>query len=178
MKIGVFSDSHGNLENLKEAGKWLLEKEKVEIFIHLGDDSDDAKILESFGKKIIKVPGVFEALYQNPEISNRLIETFNGKKVLISHTEKVHENDPPPELKKLINPEKVIAKKEVDIALVGHSHIPKIEDREGVLILNPGHLKEKDKKGYLPSFGLIDFEKKLAKVINLEKKVIFIQKNF
>lgn len=181
MKVGVLSDSHGNLKNLEESAKWLVEEGKVDVLIHLGDDSDDAKILEKFGKKLIVVPGVFESYYQDPAVTNRLIEVFNGKKVLISHTEEVHKNDPSPEVKELIKPEEVIAKKEVDIALVGHSHIPKIEDKEGVLVFNPGHLKEwetEQKKGYFPSFGLIDFEKKVAKVINLEKKVTIIQKTF
>jgi len=181
MKLGVLSDSHGNLKNLEEAAKWLIENEKVEVLVHLGDDSDDTKVLEKFGVKLIKVPGVFEDYYQDPGITNRLIETFDGKRVLISHTEEVHKNDPAPEVKELIRPEEVIAKKEVDLALVGHTHIPKIEDRGGVLIFNPGHLKEwetEQKKGYFPSFGLVDFEKRIAKVINLEKKATIIQKNF
>ena len=187
MKLGVLSDSHGNLKNLEEAAKWLIENEKVDVLVHLGDDSDDTKVLEKFGVKLIKVPGVFEDYYQDPGITNRLIETFDEKKVLISHTEEIHKNDPSPEVKELIRPEEVIAKKEVDIALAGHTHIPKIEGPskagypEGVLIFNPGHLKEwetEQKKGYFPSFGLVDFEKRIAKVINLEKKVIIIQKTF
>ena len=77
-----------------------------------------------------------------------------------------------------LKPEKVIAKREVDLAFIGHTHIPKIEDREGVLILNPGHLKKEDKKGYSPSFGLVDFDEKIAKIFDLERKTIIEEKAF
>ncbi|MEA1963682.1 MAG: metallophosphoesterase family protein [Candidatus Aerophobetes bacterium] len=174
MKVGILSDSHGNLENLEKAARCLLEKEEVEILVHLGDDYDDAKVLERYEIRVIKIPGVFSSYYQDPGIPNRLIETFKGKKILISHTETPHKNDLPKDLK----PEEVIAKKEVDLAFVGHTHIPKIEDREGVLILNPGHLQKEDKKGYLSSFGLVDFDERIAKIINLEKRVTIIQKSF
>lgn len=175
MKVGVLSDSHGNTKNLEEAAKWLIESEKVDLLIHLGDNYRDCQALEKMGTKLIKVPGVFDLEYRaEPEIPHRLIETFDGKKVLISHSEESHKNDFPEDLK----PEELISKKEIDLALVGHTHIPKIEDREGILLLNPGHLKLEDKKGYFPSFGLVDFEKKIAKVINLEKKVTIIQKSF
>jgi len=174
MKVGILSDSHGNIRNLEEAAKWLMEEEKVDVLVHLGDNYDDTKVLEKFKVKLIRVPGVFSSYYKDPAIPNRLIKTFNEKKVLISHTQSSHQNDLPEDLK----PEEIIDKKEVDMAWVGHTHIPKIEDREGVLILNPGHLKSEDKKGYLPSFGLVVFEEKIAKVINLEKKVTIIQKTF
>ncbi len=177
MKVGVLSDSHGELGNLKEAAKWLIE-EGVSVLIHLGDDYDDAKVLDEFGVRVIKVPGVFESYYHDPSIKNRIIEEFEGKRVLISHTEELHKNDPPSEVKELINPQELIAKKEVHLVLVGHSHIPKIEEKEGVLILNPGHLKSEDKKGYAPTFGLIDFKNKKVQVITLNKKVTIIQKSF
>jgi len=176
MKIGVLSDSHQHLDNLREAARWLVEEKKVDLLVHLGDDFDDTKVLEEFGVEVIKVPGVFEPYYQDPQVKNRIIEEFEGKKILISHTEELHQNDPPAEVKELINPQEVMAKKEVHIALVGHTHIPKIEEREGVLILNPGHLKSEDKKGYAPTFGLIDLGKNAAYVITLENKVTIIKK--
>lgn len=174
MRIGILSDSHGNLKNLEKATKYLIEDEKVEVLIHLGDDYDDAKVLEKFPVRIIKVPGVFSSYYQDPVIPNRLIEVFQGKRVLISHTQDSHKNDLASDLK----PEKAIAKKEVDLVFVGHTHIPKIEDRAGILILNPGHLKKEDKKGYLPSFALVDLGKGMAKIFDLEEKTIIDEKAF
>lgn len=160
-----------------EAGKWLALHEKVSLIVHLGDDSDDAKVLKDLNIELIVVPGVFEPYYLDPQIPNRIIKYFKGKKVLISHTEETHKNDFSAGSKELLRPEEIIAKKEVDIALVGHTHIPKIEEKEGLIVLNPGHLKDWDeKKGYFPSFGLLDLEKNLATIINLEGKVPIIQK--
>lgn len=179
MKIGVLSDSHGNVENLKNAAFWLVEEEKVDLLIHLGDDSEDAKVLQTLDVRLIVVPGVFEPIYQDPKVTNRIIEKIGEEKILISHTEEVHKNDPPSHVKELLNPLEIIEKREVQIALFGHSHIPKIEEKEGVLILNPGHLKDWDeKKGYLPSFGLIDLKRRLARIINLQAKVPIIEKKF
>jgi hypothetical protein len=174
MKLGVLSDSHNNLKNLERAGEILVKEYGVEILIHLGDDYEDAKILEKFKVKLIKVPGVYSSFYQNPEIPNRRIEEFEGVKILISHMENSHQNDLPTDL----TPEEIIEKKLVDLVLVGHTHIPKIEEREGVFILNPGHLQEEDKKGFPPSFGLVDLKKKLVQIIQLSDKKIFKEKKF
>jgi len=57
MKIGVLSDSHNNLSYLKEAASWLIEKKRVDLLVHLGDDMEDARILEEFGVRVLKVPG-------------------------------------------------------------------------------------------------------------------------
>ena len=167
MRVGIVSDSHQNLDSLRESAQWLVKKEKVEVIIHLGDDWDDARILDEFEVEVIKVPGVFSNYYQDPDIPNRKIVDFEGWKVLLTHTNTSHENDLPTDL----NPEEVIAKKEVNVVLYGHTHIPKIEEVGKVLYLNPGHLKKEDKKGHPPSFGVIEFgkEKVEAKIIDLER---------
>ena len=158
MKIGVVSDSHGEIENLIKIGKWLVDKQNVEVIVHLGDDYDDALVLENLGVRILKVPGVFSKYYQDEEISNRIVETFNGRKVLITHTECSHEKD----LSKDIKPEILVSKKAVDIVLYGHTHIPRIEQRRGILFVNPGHLKTQDKKGYPPTSAVIDFNNQIS----------------
>ena len=160
MKIGVVSDSHGELENLKKAVDWLIKNENINLIIHLGDDSDDVKAIENFGVEILKVPGVFENYYQNPEIPNRILKNFKNWKILITHTETSHKNDLPTDLK----PEKLIAEKNVDVVFHGHTHIPRVEEKEGVLFVNPGHLKKEDKKGFPPSFALVEVEDKELKI--------------
>ena len=44
MKIGVVSDSHGHVENLRRAVTAMREA-GVEIIVHLGDDYDDVNAL-------------------------------------------------------------------------------------------------------------------------------------
>ncbi|HID92570.1 MAG TPA: YfcE family phosphodiesterase [bacterium (Candidatus Stahlbacteria)] len=167
MKVGVLSDSHGNLEYLRETGLWLIQN-GASLLVHLGDDWDDTKAVEELGIMILKVPGVFSSYYQDPSIINRRIEKLVGFQVLLTHTVSSHENDLPTDIK----PEDVIAKHQADIILYGHTHIPNLEIKEGILWLNPGHLKIADKKGYGPSFGILDLREyeAVGKIIDLKTK--------
>ena len=144
MRVGVVSDSHGEIYNLRKMAKWLVEKQNVEVIVHLGDNYDDVYVLENLGVKIIKVPGVFSNYYQDTDIPNRVIVTFDDKIVLITHIECCHDNDLPGDIK----PEELVRKKAVDVILYGHSHIPRIKQIQNILYINPGHLKPEDKKGY------------------------------
>lgn len=161
MKVGVVSDSHGEIENLKRALSILL-AEDMEKVIHLGDDYEDAGVIPE--DKLIRVPGVFSEYYKDTSIPNRTIKNFEGWKVLITHTKDSHRND----LKDDIRPEELIKDKKVDVVLYGHTHIPSIEEEEGILLMNPGHLKSYDKKGYKPSLGVIEFEKDRVKASILD----------
>ncbi len=154
MRIGVVSDSHKNLDNLKSAVHKLIE-EKVQAIIHLGDDYDDAKVLEEFPVEVVKIPGVFSTYYQDPQIPNRLVREFDGVKTLITHAPTPHKNDPPGEL----SPQELIDRERIKVVLYGHTHIPEIKEKKGVLWINPGHLQKEDRKGFPPSFAVVDFDK-------------------
>jgi putative phosphoesterase len=125
----------------------------AEIIIHLGDDYDDVKALSNQeGAAIIQVPGVFSTYYQEPGIPNRIIEKWEGVRVLLTHTPEAHKHDLPNDLK----PEEVVAKGGVRLVLFGHSHIPEVREESGVIWVNPGHLKDDDKKGYPPTYALLE----------------------
>jgi len=160
MKIGVVGDSHKNLEYLRIAGRQLIERGRVEKIIHLGDDYDDADILKQFNVETFRVPGVFSEYYKGQNIANRQVLNINSWRILLTHAPKSHENDLLGDLK----PEEIVANHEVDIVLHAHTHIPMVEEREGVLWVNPGHLKKEDKKGFPASFAVINIEKESVKV--------------
>lgn len=152
MKVGVVSDSHGQVENLRRAIKAMREA-GADLIVHLGDDYDDVTALSDQERAmIIQVPGVFSTYYQNPRIPNRLIEEWEGVRVLLTHTPAAHKHDLPTDLK----PEGVAARGEVRLVLSGHSHIPEVKEQEGVIWVNPGHLKADDKKGYPPTYALLE----------------------
>ena len=94
MKIGVMGDSHGNIDYVRQAAEYMMEAE-VEYIIHLGDDYYDARVLDNLPVNVIKVPGVYEAVYQDASIPNRLVEEIAGLKILITHTKDSHRNDLP-----------------------------------------------------------------------------------
>jgi putative phosphoesterase len=145
------SDTHGNLEGLRQAVREIAGREDVDLFIHLGDNYEDAEVFDEFGYDYIRVPGVFHETYFDQRVPNRLIKEFCGWKFLVSHTNESHPHD----LSRDPRPERLMASGEVDVVLFGHLHVPSIEDRGGILLLNPGHLKKKDKHGFQPSYAVL-----------------------
>ncbi len=173
MRIGVVSDTHGHIENLKEALKALLEM-KIEVFCHLGDDYDDMRDVNVPSEiQVIQVPGVFSEYYKDPNIPNRLIMQWEGKSFLLTHTRTSHKND----LKEDPDPEELLEKGKVDAVLYGHTHIPAIIMEGKSFLFNPGHLKDEDKKGFPPTFGLISVEKDhiTAQIFELKTQKILYQ---
>jgi putative phosphoesterase len=152
MNIGVVSDSHGHIENLRLAVKALY-KTGAKVIVHLGDDYDDVKALsEQERTMIIQVPGVFSPYYQDPAIPNRVIEEWEEVRVLLTHTPEAHKHDLPADL----DPKAVAVKGEIRVVLSGHTHIPEVKEEGGVVWVNPGHIKDDDKKGYPPTYALLE----------------------
>lgn len=152
MKIAVFSDTHGNTRGLRQAVADILAVEAVDLFIHLGDDYEDADVLEEYEPGYLRVPGVFSGYYADKWVPNRLVEEFEGWRFLLSHTVDSHANDLPDDLK----PEQLIAGSRVEVVLYGHTHRPDLTDKNGILFVNPGHLKTEDKKGHPASYAILD----------------------
>jgi len=172
MKVGLISDTHGELENLREALEQLTSIYKIEKIVHLGDEWEDIEVLK--GEKeieVIVVPGVYAREYADPSIPNRIIREFNGWQILFTHTCNVHANDLPEDP----DPQELAATQRVDVVAHGHTHVPSIEEKDYVIWVNPGHLKSKDKKGYSPSYGVLDIspEKIRARIVDLDSKETF-----
>jgi len=176
MKVGVISDSHGNEVNLLLAAHHLIEEKKAKTIIHLGDNYGDTEFLKQYPVKIINVPGVFSEYYHDYSIPNRMIKQIKGWKVFITHTIQSHHNDLPQDLV----PEIIIAKRKARVVLYGHTHIPAIEQEDGILYINPGHLRTGDKRGHKPSYALLEFEqdKISAQIFDLAKNKIMFSTQF
>lgn len=153
MKIGLMSDTHGDLENMKKAARFMVEKGKVELIVHLGDDYRDAEALNGMKVKIVKVPGVYCREYEDSAVSNRLVMELGGWKTLITHTPTSHSNDLPQDPR----PEELMRTAAVRVIIYGHTHAPKAVQEGGFIFINPGHLKTGDRRGHQPSFALLDF---------------------
>ena len=172
MKIGIMSDSHSNVEYVRQAAEYMMEAE-VEYIVHLGDDYDDARVLDILPVNIIKVPGVYETAYQDDSVPNRLIEEIGGLKILITHTKNSHSNDLPHDKM----PEEYIAGRKADIVLFGHSHAFCAKMENGILMVNPGHLQTADNKGEA-TFALLDINKEIIVTIMNMKQQVKLETNF
>ena len=166
MRIGLVSDTHGQLENLKDAAWKLVYNWHVKLIAHLGDECEDIDAIRDMRLELIEVPGVYCQEYQDPAIPNRVIKEFEGQRVLFTHTPQTHKNDLPGDL----DPEQLALDKKVDVVVFGHTHIPEAKIENGVLWVNPGHLKDSDKKGHAPSFALLDIDKDTARVLLIDLK--------
>jgi hypothetical protein len=151
MEVGVVSDTHGNLEGLRKAIHEILSKHDVNLFIHLGDEYEDAEVFDEFACEYLRVPGVYDDRYRDRAIPNRLMKEFEGWKFLVTHTDTSDSHDLPEDLR----PEDLVAARHVDVVLYGHSHAPRLAVRNRMLFLNPGHLKKEDKKGYPATYAII-----------------------
>lgn len=155
MRLGLVSDTHGELENLREAVRRLKQEWQVDLIAHLGDECEDVAVLkEVWSGETIQVPGVYCQHYRDPAIPNRVVQEIAGYRILFSHTKEAHKNDLPGDLQ----PEELVARGAVDIIAYGHTHIPEIVKERNVLWVNPGHLKSEDKKGHKPSFAVLDLK--------------------
>ena len=126
MKIAVFSDSHGNLENMLTAA----EKICPDCIIHLGDYAGDAREL----RRRTKLP-VYFVRGNCDRITDGRSETImqlEGKMLMLCHGHKYNVKNGYGELTSAAK------SKCVDVALFGHTHRAWQERNGETLIFNPG----------------------------------------
>lgn len=173
MRLGVVSDTHKHIANLNKAIDFL-KSQSVAMFIHLGDDYADPD--ETAERDFLRVPGVFSDVYADERIPNRIIKNVIGWRLLLTHTVASHPNDLPRDLK----PEDVIRERRVDVVLYGHTHVPEIKQEDGIIFVNPGHLKNEDKRGAPATFAYVELTMShmLARIYRLTDYEIFEERTF
>ncbi|HEX9061912.1 MAG TPA: metallophosphoesterase [Clostridia bacterium] len=145
MKIMLFSDSHGIMNNMVR----MLSKHKdVDLVIHLGDLVKDAlKLKESFQR----IP--FEIISGNNDWnreypSEKTIEA-EGKKIFITHG---HNYNVKYDYQRIISRGRSA---NVDAVFFGHTHEPEEMFSDGMMVLNPGSIAL-PRPPYKPSCCLIE----------------------
>jgi hypothetical protein len=83
---------------------------------------------------------------------------LEGLKFLLTHTSERHRHDGPGD------PDPEMVCYEVDAVLYGHTHVPYLEDRQGVAWINPGHLRDRNDRGHPPTFALLHIAPPALKV--------------
>ena len=135
MKIGVFSDSHDNVNMIKIAVN-LFNAEGVELVIHAGDfiapfavaamSGLNCKVIGVFGNNDGERIGIAKGFESVGEVHNNLAEVAVGnRKICAMHY---------PELA-----EAIAKSGEYDIVIYGHTHQIDVR-QEKSLILNPGEV--------------------------------------
>lgn len=129
MKIMVISDTHGNYL----APLSLLDDcDGVDLVIHLGDEINDAKLLqELITTPVLMVPGNCDIEAREPR---ELSGNIGGQVFFITHGDRYGVKN---SLESLI---KKGAAEKATIVLYGHTHSPSVRTENGMLLLNPGSL--------------------------------------
>jgi putative phosphoesterase len=131
MKIAILSDTHGNYPLAIHA---LDRISDLDCIIHLGDTLDDADIIEcALEMPVIKLAGNCDAA---PKVPRELFMTVSNVKIFLSHgdlyrvkngIDRIHEK---------------ASCENAAIVLYGHTHVPAIQKKGEILLINPGSLKE------------------------------------
>lgn len=131
MLIGLISDTH-----IPDRGKKLPDKvfesfKNVDMILHAGDVTSQ-EILDKLSEfaPVIAIQGNTDRMV-GLELPKTEIVDVNGIKIGLNHGEVY----PRADTQQLLYLAKQL---DVDILVTGHSHQPKIEQKDGVLLLNPG----------------------------------------
>lgn len=140
MKVGVISDTHGNLDGARAAVKRLVEH-GARFILHLGDGIDDAINLE----KIAGVPVQYVAgnCDHHPGASNEHYFSWRGMGVLAihGHAEDINKFHIQESRNKSLD--KLAARAgavDAGIVLFGHTHYADDFVHSGIRFINPGAL--------------------------------------
>ncbi len=147
MKILIVSDTHRKEQNLEA----VLEKEApVERLIHLGDvEGSQNHILEIAACPVDIVAGNNDFMNDLPKEKEIMLGNY---KVLLTHGHYYY-----------VSLDTKMLRKEAkargfDIAMYGHTHKPRIEEGNGVVVLNPGSLSYPRQEGKRPSYIIMDID--------------------
>ena len=127
MKILIMSDSHGNASNMQDAA----EAELPNLILHLGDcDSDCSVFADSFPDISVRsVRGNCDPWSNGPDMLDFFVE---GKRFFVTHG---HLYGVKTGLQKIMDAARM---RRADILLFGHTHKPRYEAKNGLILLNPG----------------------------------------
>ncbi|MHC1697893.1 MAG: YfcE family phosphodiesterase [Geobacteraceae bacterium] len=147
MKIAVLSDTHGNYPL---AIKMLDRISGLDCIIHLGDVLHDAHIIEqALSIPVMKLAGNCDS---TPKTSRELLLNFCNRSIFISHGD----------LYRVRSGIDMIYEKassvSADIVLYGHTHVPAVQKKGEILLVNPGSLKEAEVPQSLAIIHLHDKE--------------------
>lgn len=143
LRVIVFSDSHGRIDNARKA---LKDAGQVDLVLHAGDFYRDALALA--GESSLPVIAVLGNCDGSAEGLEEELFDLAGHRVLMTHG---HLNG----INRMDNLLKKAREYEAEAVIFGHTHIPQIVTMDGVLFFNPGSIsrpRDQDR----PSYGVLE----------------------
>jgi len=154
VNIAIISDTHDDVSMVKH----VLERENVDYVIHLGDNYEDvSRILTEYPDlKLFYIRGNHDDELVTP--AEALFEIC-GLKIYATHG---HLFDSKTDHSGMIERGKSFG---VDIVLFGHSHIQKVFEKDGMIVINPGSLSESRDKNIAGSYVVLQILEDRVNVI-------------
>lgn len=136
MRALIFSDSHGDEENLRWMAELMSRRGPVNAYVHCGDGAQDFERVENYlltlspQARIYGVRGNCD--YFVHDVPDQRVMRLGTVNVLITHG---HLYGVKTTLSLLLRPAKELG---CSVVLFGHTHRPTLEERDGILLMNPG----------------------------------------
>lgn len=147
MRIIVVSDTHGSPELLQAAARHAG---KTDMLLFLGDGLRDCTALEGcYSGEVWKVRGNCDYM---PYDTYEEFLPLNGASIFMTHG---HLYDVKATLNKLLIKGRDIG---ADVICFGHTHVPLLEKRGNITLLNPGSLKNSK------TYGMIELKEGKAEI--------------
>ncbi|HWI41957.1 MAG TPA: YfcE family phosphodiesterase [Verrucomicrobiae bacterium] len=142
--ILVLSDTHGNYP---AAVRGVEMSPEADLIVHLGDTVEDARMLElACGRSVVRVSGNCDPSDSEPR---ELTLQAAGMTILACHGDLYGVKGGTSRLRSRA------AAAGATVALFGHTHLPCVERASGILLVNPGTMKE----GIFPkTFALVTLQ--------------------
>ena len=134
MKLIVASDSHYDRVMLMNLAQEIKRRGDIDAVIHLGDMEGDADWLrKNLAQPVYGVPGNCDMNFTDP--AERVL-SLGGAAVFLCHGHTLR-------VKTTLEPLSYRAEERgARLALFGHTHVPCARNLGGVLLVNPGALKD------------------------------------
>ena len=128
MRVIVLSDSHGFIGRLSTVLTVAEQGGPIDAILHLGDGYWDLRDLE------VDLPPVYQVAGNCDHFRSDTLNivTLSGARLVLTHGHYQHVKEGTDDLLSLALEENCRA------AFYGHTHVPKMQWRNGILLLNPG----------------------------------------
>ena len=151
MKIGIISDTHGDMRSIDKAIQYL---KKCDLIIHAGDYIDDAEYIyyaTDVNVKCVKGNCDSYNIYGHYELKF----SVNNKNFFVCHG---HHHDVKMDVKSL---HRFAKDNNIDFVVFGHTHIPTYEIIDDITFINPGSLTY-PRGGSDKSFGILTIDDNIS----------------
>ncbi len=150
MKILIVSDTHRDERNLAD----VLDLEAPNMLIHLGDSEGGEHRIEAMANcDCVMVQGNNDFFSYLPDERELRIGKY---RVLLTHGHIYSVT---------LGVEQLRAEaraRDFQIAMFGHTHRPYYENKEGLILLNPGSISYPRQEGRVPSYAVMHMDERTA----------------